>query len=81
MKKTITLVLILALVFTLGCDGKEKPATTDDISEPSAYATEPETTSNAVLEVESELNGLDNLDEDFLSDDLDTLDAELDFEI
>jgi hypothetical protein len=81
MRKTIALVLILALVFTLGCGGKAKPAPTDDVSGPAALAAEPATTSDAVLEVESDVDGLDDLDEDFLSDDLDALDADLDFEI
>ena len=77
MRKGIALILILALVFTLGCG---KPA--EDVTGPEEeMAAEPATTSEAVLDVESELDDIDSLDEDFLAAELDELDAELDFEI
>lgn len=81
MRKAIALLLILAFVFTLGC-GKAATEAADTSSEEDAGSTaEPATTSEAVLDVESELEGIDDLDEDFLSDDLESLDSELDFEI
>jgi hypothetical protein len=80
MKRAITILLILTLVFTLGCGGKEAPAPADmpDVTTPEAPA---DTTSAEVAEVESELEDIDALDEGLLSTELDDLDSELDFEI
>lgn len=88
MKKVITAFLILTLLLTLGCGGKtapenkQNPTTENSVQAPSAVDTAaPENTAAAVTEIESELDGLDNLDDDFLSDELESLDSELDFEI
>ena len=83
MKKVIALVLILVLIFTLGCGGKAKTSPAERVSGPvkEVAVDEPATTSDAVSEVESDLGDIERLDEDFLTDDLDALDSELDFEI
>ena len=83
MNKFITLILILTLVFTLGCGGNTKTSPTDKFSGiTDGLATEePATISDAISKVEAELGGIDSLDDDFISDELENLDSDLDFEI
>lgn len=88
MKKVILAFLLLALALTLGCGGKTAPEgdtspetsieTTTDLE---GDAELPAATSAAVTEVDSDLADLNDLDDSFLSDELESLDSELDFEI
>ena len=71
MKKVIALILVLSIILTLGC-AKPEPAQKEAGEEP---------VEEAVAEIESELDAIDTLDEDFLATELDELDKELDFEI
>ncbi len=94
MKKTIAILVILALVFTMGCAGKDTNLTNsvqakakntaEDTSSTSITATNTastDTTSAAVSEIESDLTNIENFDSDLLSTELEDLDTELDFEI
>jgi hypothetical protein len=64
----------------LGCAKKpEVPEEEPPVEEPEEVAAE--TTAAAVSDIESELDAIDDLDEDFLTAELEDLDAELDFEI
>ena len=87
MKKVITAFLILTLLLTLGCGGKTAPEDKVQTDRPSTQipsdveTSAPVTTAAAVTDIEAELDGLDDLDDDFLSAELETLDSELDFEI
>ncbi len=73
MKKVITILILLVLVSALGCGSKttQQPTTAEDTG----------TASEQVDALDTELAGIDDLDEDFLDSDLDSLDSELDFEI
>lgn len=89
MKKVIAAFIILALLLTLGCGGKDAPAakTSPAVKDQTASVDAPEdtsaaeTTAAAISDVETDLDGLEELDESFLSEELDDLDSELDFEI
>ena len=75
MKKVLAILLILALVFTVGCGGKQ--------ARPVAPVQAPAdiTTSAAVTAIESDLGNIDDLDADLVSTDTDSLDKDLDFQI
>ena len=80
MKKIISVLLILCLIFTVGCGAKTEkrvmtasPSDQDGLREGS--------TGNAVEEVDAELNEIEELDDSFLETDLEELDSDLDFEI
>ncbi|MBW2964942.1 hypothetical protein KY363_05795 [Candidatus Woesearchaeota archaeon] len=91
MKKAITIFLVLALVFSLGCAGKstEPSKAVGTQAKPSAStasqavpaSTASGTTASAVSEVDTDLSGLDTLDDLSLDSELDDLDSELNFEI
>jgi outer membrane lipoprotein-sorting protein len=75
MKQLIALLLILSLIFTLGCaKPAEQPAEEEPIAEEAA-------TEEDISDIESELEDIEDLDVDFLETELDNLDKELDFEI
>ncbi|MFH1064653.1 MAG: hypothetical protein V1729_06225 [Candidatus Woesearchaeota archaeon] len=77
MKKVIALLILLVLVFTLGCSAKTaQQHTTKDTG-----AIQADTISEEVDSIDTELEGIDDLDDDFLDSDLDSLDSELDLEI
>ncbi|MBN1545005.1 hypothetical protein JW898_06110 [Candidatus Woesearchaeota archaeon] len=78
MKKAIAFFLVLVLLLTLGCAGKQAQKT-GPASE-AATAEAADTTSAAVSDVDSDLGSIDDLDEEFTSG-LDSLDTELNFEI
>jgi len=75
MKKVLAILLILVLVFTVGCGGKRGVPVAPTEKVPA------ETTSAAVTEIESDLAEIDDLDEDFVSTETDSLDKDLDFQI
>ena len=91
MKKIITVLVILCLMFTLGCAAKPAPrsgvpadkTTGEPVDTPAEVAADDATadTAAAVTDIEAELDDLEDLDEDFLSEELESLDSELDFEI
>ncbi len=95
MKKAILLFLFVALALTLGCspDRTVSKDTSEDIGAPAGTssregaveaAAEDDasgSTADAVSKIESELDDIEDIDTDFLSAELEDLDAELDFEI
>lgn len=88
MKKILAMILILSLVLVMGCareatvtSGNVKTPTTNSPTVAQTPAADTVGTEAAVSEVEADLDGLEDLDEDYLSEELDTLDSELDFEI
>lgn len=89
MNKMIAFLVILALLFTMGCakdSSVYKPRPKATVISPSGPAeitagSAGESTETAVTDVESDIDNLDDLNDDFLSDDLENLDSELDFEI
>jgi PBP1b-binding outer membrane lipoprotein LpoB len=82
MKKVIALLLILALVLTVGCAGKPAtkpgPATKVGVE---ATPSAPVSTASAVSDVDADLADIDNLEKDLENTDLDSLDTELDIQI
>lgn len=79
MKKIIAVLLMLSLLFVLGCGAKTHKDVKTIQSLPGQQASE--SANSAVEEVDSELGEIEALDEDFLASDLEELDSELDFEI
>ena len=85
MKKIIAVIAILALVFVIGCAEKtvEGPVVTKETPSEGPASAGITTTDidTDVSEVESDLDNIEDLDEDFISAELEDLDTELDFEI
>jgi hypothetical protein len=78
MKRIIAVLLMLSLLFVLGCGAKTQKDVRTIQNLPESAS---ESTNAAVDEADNQLEGIDELDEEFLTSDLEELDSELDFEI
>ncbi|MBW2971936.1 hypothetical protein KY359_02770 [Candidatus Woesearchaeota archaeon] len=87
MRKAIAFFIIMTLLLTLGCAAKPTPKPSVGApavpapAAPAAEAAAAGSTAAAVTEVDADLGAIDDLDDEFLSAELDSLDTELDFEI
>jgi outer membrane lipopolysaccharide assembly protein LptE/RlpB len=83
MRKLIAILLVLALLLTIGCGGMRQaadaPADTEKVAVSAPVSDS--ATASAVTDVDNELSEIDSVDSELSSEELDNLDSELNFEI